>query len=99
MHGGKMIMIDILLVAVLMVVIVKYLNLQVQHQDLEIKHWELIDKWNILAKRVNAQNKKPQLIDQKLVKQLIVFCHPDKHDNSARAKELTQELLRIRDSL
>lgn len=31
-----------------------------------------------------------------LIDRLIHFCHPDKHDNSNVANELTQELLKIR---
>jgi hypothetical protein len=38
----------------------------------------------------------PTNLPKPLIDRLIVFCHPDKHNNSNVSNELTRELLKIR---
>ncbi len=44
----------------------------------------------------NLKNSKSSDMDQKLINRLIRFCHPDKHNGSKLANELTSELLKLR---
>lgn len=38
-------------------------------------------------------------LDEATLKSLLILCHPDKHDNSQRATEVTQKLLDMRKRL
>jgi len=53
-------------------------------------------KMQISQLKYELENKKP--LDQKLIKQLLMFCHPDKNqDRQDEAGELTKTLLSLRD--
>lgn len=94
-------------------VTLKYMTLQIRHQNKTREYTTLVKEYNNvvgLAQKMDIQlgamhEKNRQLmlrntpepdIDQGLVKELIAFCHPDKHQGSEKANRLTQKLLKIR---
>lgn len=73
------------------------------HIDDDIYEASVYDKfWNEnYNKAKQTENKKPEPeynpndLPKDLIKRIIKFIHPDKHDNSREANELTAELLNI----
>ncbi len=103
----------VLLLVALAIGTVKHINLSFKHTRLVTDHAEIKNEYNNLARiaqrmdiqlgalhemnrQLMLQNTGPTL-ETKLVKELIVFCHPDKHGGSEKASRLTQELLKVRD--
>jgi hypothetical protein len=74
---------------------------------LHAKYTQLFDKYEQLVKQINARGgqefldhgslsrRKPPF-DQAEIKQLIALCHPDKHDNSKVASDITAKLISMR---
>ena len=62
---------------------------------------QLLAQWNSLIRQINAKggekflNSTSQFTDDEL-KQLIMLCHPDKHDGKRSAVEMTQKLNALR---
>ncbi len=76
-------------------------NLRVQY---ELRCENLLNKWNTLVDRINAQggealfNKEPTAtqFSSKEIDQLISLCHPDKHDGREIATALTAKLIKLK---
>jgi hypothetical protein len=66
------------------------------------KHAALIKKWNALIIEHNNGNwvrpsrQHSTQFSQDDIRRLIQLCHPDKHDSSKTAVEMTQKLLAMR---
>lgn len=61
----------------------------------------LINEYNKLVEAYNTKGGQRIVVrqgsvDPALLDKLIRFCHPDKHGNSERAKDITQRLLQLR---
>ena len=56
-------------------------------------HQEALKRGCVAGTTTITPKLSPDLIDR-----LIRFCHPDKHDNSTIANELTAELLKLRNT-
>lgn len=83
------------------------------HRQLELRHWELearygllLAKWNALVTRINKKGGEEFLdgegaprLSQDDIKRLLMLCHPDKHDGKSAAVEMTQKLLKLRDTV
>jgi hypothetical protein len=74
------------------------------HEDAKTcahKYEQLLAQWNSLIREINSKggeeflNSTPQFTDDEL-KQLIMLCHPDKHDGKRSAVEMTQKLNNLR---
>lgn len=81
-----------------------YLDLLKSKLAWENAYNSLNNKWSELVDRINAKGgesfldgESSEFTDQE-IKNLIRLCHPDKHDQSSMSKELTQKLLKMRDS-
>lgn len=66
-----------------------------QLQRLWIDYCKLEDKYNVLLARP-IQTVMAAQFTQDEIKRLIRLCHPDRHNNSDIAKEITQKLLELR---
>lgn len=67
---------------------------------------ELLVRYNELVTIINAKggqdflNSSPSTqLSEKQIKSLLFLCHPDKHDNSEKATEMTRVLLELREAL
>lgn len=93
----------VMLFLAFIVLMFKHINLSLAHTKLTFDlSQSKIDYGNLhhtalLIQEERNNLKKSRLPDQQLVKELIVFCHPDKHHGSEKASRLTQELLKVRD--
>lgn len=65
--------------------------------QLQSQNKTLTERNNVLKALSNSGGSGDSL-QAKLVKELIVFCHPDKHGGSEKASRLTQQLIKVRDS-
>ena len=70
---------------------------------LELEYAILLKQWNELIDRINAkggevflQGSQSEQFTKQEVNQLIFLLHPDKHDGSKVAGELTAKLLTMR---
>ncbi len=87
----------------------QYLVAQAAYQLALTKYNDLLTKWNDLVETLNSKGGEKFLEEAKIrhahplsaeeVKKLISLCHPDKHDGSHVATEMTQRLLDIRGDL
>lgn len=97
----------IILVAKHVVLYSNHHMLKVKQETLESEYdtvYKIAVQLQTEAKGLVARNKTLSDIannggtmDTKLVKELIVFCHPDKHHGSEKASRLTQQLIKVRD--
>lgn len=78
----------------------KYRDLQIELSKLSVKflmtqvdNMTLQKRVHILSKQ-NNNNEKP--LDNKDIKKLLQLCHPDKHNGSNLASEMTSKLLSMR---
>lgn len=77
-----------------------------RYQELESKFLRLLIKWDTLVDEINSKGGQvfldhaklnaPSQFSQSEINQLIRLCHPDKHDNSVIATEMTKKLLAMR---
>lgn len=67
-------------------------------------------KWNNLVERINRKggeqfldgtisNKAPPQFTKEEITKLIMLCHPDKHHGKPMAVELTQKLLKLKETV
>ncbi|GEM_PF-4402544 len=80
-----------------------------KYEKLQREHGVIVARWNSLVKRINrlggeqflqhARIAPPQQFNADDVQRLIMLCHPDKHDGKAIATEMTQKLLRLKETM
>lgn len=81
--------------------------LQLRHATQLAKYKTLLSRWNDLVRLINQLGGMEylergktvvtnQTFSQKEIETLIRLCHPDKHNNSTSATDITQRLLSIR---
>lgn len=88
---------------------IKHINLSAEYDKKELERLHLAMKLDNIVRTANHRIRKLNNdvqylqtrntgtnLDQSLVKELIAFCHPDKHQGSEKANRLTQKLLDIR---
>ena len=83
-----------------------YKKLKEENLFLIFKINEIAFKWGSLVDRINAkggekflseaQLNKPAILTDDDIKKLLFLCHPDKHDGSKKAEEMTKLLLEMR---
>ena len=78
-------------------------GLVAKYMELLQKHDALIDRINdlggeqFLKDAENGVQSTANQLTQEDIKALISLCHPDKHGDSEKAKEITQKLLGLRE--
>jgi hypothetical protein len=80
-----------------------------EYEKLQRDRDAVVNRWNALVARINklgsekflkhASIAPPQQLDAEDVRRLIMLCHPDKHDGKQSATEMTQKLLRLKESM
>ena len=83
-----------------------YDGLLTKYSIMCLRYSNLKVEWNDLVERINAKGgegflkgSKEQQFSKSEIKQLLFLCHPDKHDNSSKATEITVKLLELRQEL
>lgn len=102
--GAVLLFIMLILFTALMVALMKLSKASVEYAILESQLKRAIYD-NAEYERSLAQYKtymrryelSSTILQDKLISELIIFCHPDKHGGSEKASRLTQKLLSIRD--
>ena len=75
--------------------------------DLEVRVDNMKDTCKQLKQQVRQLKREAQVIpatvieglDEKMVKKMLLLCHPDHNNGSDKAKEVTEFLIRLKDSL
>lgn len=72
-------------------------------------HTRIMNNWNQLIEIINAKGGEDFLKHGSIggnnpftpedVKKLVMLCHPDKHDGKPMAVELTQKLLKLKETM
>lgn len=78
-----------------------YATLEEKYKKLEDKFRDLQFEWNYIVNKINKKGGEKFLDDgiilsKDTIESLIILCHPDKHNNSDRSKEIIKKLLEIR---
>jgi hypothetical protein len=83
-------------------------KLENKFEFLESKYYRLLNEYTVLVREINRKGGRNFLDNARLpaltsseftqedIKRLIQLCHPDKHNNSTIAKEITAKLLKHR---
>lgn len=88
----------------MIVLLSTYQKLERKYEDMSDKYQRLLGKWNRLVTHINRKGgqeflqstAKVQFTSDE-IKKLISLCHPDRHQGSKIAGEMTVKLLKMRD--
>lgn len=78
-------------------------QVRIEYVALSKQYSALLNEWNALVEKINAKGGKeflngapPPALTDKDIKAMLMLCHPDKHNGSKVASEITVKLLGMR---
>ncbi|MCK9338300.1 MAG: hypothetical protein M0P43_10750 [Arcobacteraceae bacterium] len=75
-----------------------------EYTKLSREYHDLVTRWERMSELLEEKGviefieniRKNQIFSKEEIKVLISLCHPDKHENSKKAEEITKKLLSMR---
>ena len=84
------------------------MSLRISFEVLKRRHEELAKNWNDLVRKINHKGGE-SFLDQEPIfgcqfneydlKQILILCHPDKHNNSEKSNIITKKINEIRSNM